>query len=102
MQGADYNKLEAAEAKRIGAKQHKNSGRNMVKGDMSNDQFVIDAKFAGKSFTLNLGVWSKICTDAMKVDKTKDPALMLVIGEGANKVRLAVIEWDVLESMING
>ena len=42
MQGADYNKLERNEAKRIGAKQHKNSGRNMVKGDMSNDTFVIE------------------------------------------------------------
>lgn len=102
MQGADYNKRERSEAKRIGAKQHKNSGRNLVKGDMSNDSFVIDAKFAAKSFTINADVWAKICTDAMRVDKGKDPALMLVIGEGTKITRLAVIEWDVLESLTNG
>ena len=103
MQGADYNKRERSEAKRIGAKPHKNSGRGEIqKGDMSNEQFVIDAKFAFKSFTLNESVWAKVCTDAMKVDRSKDPMLYLVIGEGAKTVRLAVVEYSVLEDLING
>lgn len=96
MQGADYNKLERNEAKRIGAKQHKNSGRNMVKADMSTDLFVIDAKFAKKSFTINEDIWAKICTDAMSVDKKKSPMLYLVIGN----IRLAVIEYDILEEIV--
>ena len=100
MQGADYNKAEKAEAHRIGAKLHKNSGRNMVKGDMSNDDFVIDAKFAKASFTINLDVWAKICTDTMRVDKSKAPLLYLIIGEGNKKVRLAVMEYDMLEYLL--
>ena len=97
MQGADYNKLERNEAKRIGAKQHKNSGRNMVKADMSTSDFVIDAKFADKSFTINAAVWSKTCSDAMSVDKTKSPMLYLVLG---GKTRLAVIEYSILEELL--
>lgn len=102
MQGADYNKLEKHEAKRIGARLHKNSGRNLEKGDMSTDEFVIDAKFAAKSFTINMNVWSKLCTDAMRVDKTKSPLLYLIIGEGDKKVRLAVMEYDMLEYLLEG
>lgn len=100
MQGADYNKAERNEAKRIGANLHKNSGRGMVKGDMSNDDFVIDAKFAKASFAINQDVWVKICTDAMRVDKSKAPLLYLIIGEGTKKVRLAVMEYDMLEYLL--
>jgi hypothetical protein len=102
MQGADYNKLERAEAKRIGARQHKNSGRNLEKADMSTGEFVIDAKFAKKSFTLNQDIWAKICTDTMRVDKSKSPLLYLIIGEGNQKVRLAVMEYDMLEYLLEG
>lgn len=93
----DYNKREAAEAKRIGAKIHKNSGRGMVKGDMSNDDFVIDAKFAKKTFTISRDVWGKICTDALKQDSSKSPMLLLIVGEPP--IRLAVVEYDVLEDL---
>jgi hypothetical protein len=44
---------EKSESKRIGAKQHKNSGRNTQKGDASWKNFVVDFKEVGKSFTLN-------------------------------------------------
>lgn len=94
------NKTEASELRRMGAKIHKNSGRNMVKADGNSAEFVIDVKEAGRSFTINQGTWAKICTDAMKVDRNKSPLLQLVIGEGSQKIRLSVIEWSVLEELI--
>ena len=47
---------ERSESKRIGAKQHKNSGRNNTKGDASWNNFVVDFKECSKSFTLNQDV----------------------------------------------
>jgi outer membrane phospholipase A len=89
---------ERSESKRIGAKQHKNSGRNTVKGDASWNNFVIDFKECSKSFTLNQDVWAKAVTDAIK--KNMDPALIVVLGEGTQKVRLAIIELDMLEQLV--
>jgi hypothetical protein len=86
---------EKSESKRIGAKQHKNSGRNTQKGDASWKNFVVDFKEVGKSFTLNKEVWAKATTDAMK--NGKDPAIVVVMGEGNSKVRLAIIEMSILE-----
>lgn len=94
------NKTEASELRRMGAKVHKNSGRNMIKADGSMDEFVVDIKEAGKTFSISQDVWAKICTDAMKVDKNKSPLLQLVIGEGSQKIRLSVIEWSILEDLI--
>lgn len=94
------NKSEANELRRMGAKVHKNSGRGMIKGDGSTDEFIIDVKEANKTFTLSQDVWAKICTDAMKVDRSKSPMLQLVIGEGSNKVRLSVVEWSIQEDLI--
>ena len=89
---------ERSESKRLGAKQHKNSGRNNTKGDASWNNFVIDFKECSKSFTLNQDVWAKATTDALK--KSMDPALVIVLGEGTQKVRLAIIELDMLEQLI--
>lgn len=89
---------EKSESKRIGAKQHKNSGRNTQKGDASWKNFVVDFKEVGKSFTLNKEVWAKATTDAMK--NGKDPAIVVVIGEGNSKVRLAIIEMSILEDLV--
>ena len=89
---------ERSESKRINAKQHKNSGRNMQKGDASWKDFVIDFKEVGKSFTLNKDVWAKATTDAIK--NGKDPAIFVVIGEGNSKVRLAIISVDMLEQLM--
>jgi outer membrane phospholipase A len=89
---------ERSESKRMGAKQHKNSGRNNTKGDASWNNFVIDFKECSKSFTLNQDVWAKATTDALK--KSMDPALVIVLGEGTQKVRLAIIELDMLEQLI--
>jgi hypothetical protein len=90
---------ERGELKRINAKQHKNSGRGMVKADGSNEDFVIDVKEYSKSFSINQDVWSKIVMDTMSVDRSKDPALMIVLGEGTKKIRLAIIEWEVFEQL---
>jgi len=88
---------EKSESKRIGAKQHKNSGRNTQKGDASWKNFVVDFKEVSKSFTLNKEVWAKATTDAMK--NGKDPAIVVVIGDGNSKVRLAIIEMSILEQI---
>ena len=91
---------EKSESKRIGAKQHKNSGRNTVKGDASWNNFVIDFKEVSRSFTLNKEVWAKAVTDAIK--KNMDPAIVVVLGEGNTKVRLAIVEMDILEQLVDG
>jgi hypothetical protein len=95
----DYNRRERSEAKRMGAKTTKNSGRGMVKGDGRWHRFLIDWKFAKKSFTLNKDVWSKVVTDTLKSDREKNPALIIVLGEGNDIVRLAIIEQEVLEQL---
>ena len=92
---------ERGEAKRIGAKLHKNSGRNQKKGDATWNDFIVDIKEYSKSFSISQDVWAKVVTDQMKVDKTKSPALILVLGEGNKKVRLAVIELSELERLTN-
>jgi outer membrane phospholipase A len=89
---------EKSESKRIGAKQHKNSGRNQTKGDASWNSFVIDFKEVEKSFTLNKDVWAKATTDALK--NGKDPAIVVVLGESGIKTRLAIIEMSILEQLI--
>lgn len=88
---------EQSESKRIGAKLHKNSGRNTKKGDATWQNFVVDFKEVGKSFTLNKDVWAKAVTDALK--SNGDPAIVVVIGE-TQKTRLAVIELSLLEQLL--
>jgi len=95
----DFNRRERSEAKRMGAKTTKNSGRGMVKGDGRWHNFLVDWKFAKKSFTLNKDVWSKVVTDTLKSDREKNPALIIVLGEGNDIVRLAIIEQEVLEQL---
>jgi hypothetical protein len=91
---------EMSEAKRIGASLHKNSGRNNKKGDATWNNYIIDIKEYSKSFSLNQDVWAKVVTDALKVDKSKSPALIVVLGEGSRKTRLAVVELSELERLI--
>lgn len=89
---------ERSESKRIGAKQHKNSGRNTKKGDATWENFVVDFKEVGKSFTVNKDVWAKASTDAIR--NGKDPAIVIVLGEESPKTRLAVIELGILEQLL--
>jgi len=91
---------ERSESKRIGAKQHKNSGRNTKKGDASWRGFTVDFKEYPKGITINKDVWAKACTDALK--NKNDPAIFIILGEGNSKVRLAVIEVNRLEQLTEG
>jgi hypothetical protein len=91
---------EKSESKRIGAKQHKNSGRNTQKGDATWKGFVVDFKECSKSFTINKDVWAKACTDAIKAGTDKAPAIMIILGEGNSKVRLTLIETAMLEQLV--
>ena len=90
---------EKNESKRIGAKQHKNSGRGTHKGDASWQNFTVDFKEVGKSFTLNREVWAKATTDAIR--NGNDPAIVVVIGDEGIKTRLAVIELSLLEMILD-
>jgi len=91
---------ERGEAKRIGAKLQKNSGRGKIqKGDATWRDYVIDFKEFSKSFSLTRDVWAKVVTDTLKSDKTKSPVIMLVLGE-QHKTRLAIIEWSEFERLV--
>jgi hypothetical protein len=94
------NKSERNELNRMGAKAHKNSGRGMIKGDGSMDEFVIDVKEYNKSYTVSVDSWAKICMDTMKVDRNKSPMLQLVLRDGDKTIRLSVVEWSTLEDLI--
>ena len=92
---------EKGEIKRDGAKAQKNSGRNLNKGDSIWFGCVVDYKESTRSFGITRKVWAKICTDAFTVDRNKQPVLKLILGEGNEKVRLAVVEWGFLEELLN-
>ena len=92
---------ERSEAKRDGAKQQKNSGRgNYQKGDAQWRDFIVDYKEYEKSISISQSIWAKICTDTFKVSRDKYPVLKLILGKDNNKTRLAVIEWSLLEQLI--
>lgn len=90
---------EKSESKRIGAKKHKNSGRNTKKGDATWENFTVDFKENSKSFTLNQDVWAKATTDAIR--NGNDPAIIVILGEGNKKVRLAILELAILEELVD-
>ena len=90
---------EKGESKRIGAKQHKNSGRGIKKGDATWNNFTIDFKEVSKSFTINQDVWAKAVTDAIK--NNNDPAIVVILGKDNKKVRQAILEFSILEELIN-
>ena len=91
---------ERGEAKRIGAKQHKNSGRNNKKCDATWNEYIVDFKEYEKSFSITQDVWAKAVTDCLRVDKSKSPAILLTLGT-THKIRLAIIELSELERLIN-
>ena len=92
---------ERSELKRMGAVPHKNSGRGQYqKADGNLNRFVVDVKEYKKSISLNENMWAKIVTDCLKTDNTKNPLLMLVLGDSNRKTRLAVIEWEILEELL--
>ena len=52
-------------------------------------------------FTLNQKVWAKVTTDAIKSGTNKSPALIIVLGEGTQKVRLLIAELGVIEELVD-
>jgi hypothetical protein len=95
------NLTERGEAKRDGAKQQKNSGRgNYQKGDALWSRFVVDYKEYEKSISISKAIWAKICTDTFKVSRERYPVLKLILGGDGQKTRLAVIEWALLEELV--
>ena len=88
---------ERSESKRLGAKQHKNSGRNTKKVDATWKNFTVDFKECSKSFTLNQDVWAKAVTDAIK--NNNDPAIMVILGTGNSKVRLLITEVELIDQL---
>jgi hypothetical protein len=94
---------ERGEAARDGASLQKNSGRGpYAKGDALWRGFVVDYKEYPKGFRITADMWSKICMDQLRVDRDASPVLKLVMDGGNRKVRLAVIEWEVLEALLDG
>lgn len=96
---------EKSEARRDGARLQKNSGRGQyAKGDAKTDKLLIDYKEAERSFTLNKAAWAKVCTDAVAESRRSaeplSPALKIILGTGNQKVRLAVVEWSLLEELL--
>lgn len=89
---------EKSESKRVGARQHKNSGRNTKKGDATWHNFTVDFKEYPKGFTVNQDNWAKAVTDAMR--NGNDPAIFVVLGESNKKTRLAIIELSLLEQLM--
>ena len=61
---------------------------------------IIDVKEYNKSYSISVDSWAKICTDTMKVDKSKSPMLQLILTDGNKKIRLSVLEWSILEELI--
>ena len=95
----NQNSVEQSEAKRMGAKSHKNSGRGKVqKGDATWKNFTVDYKHVSKSFTLNKDVWAKAVTDAIR--NGNDPAILVVLGDGNSKVRLMITEFEIIEQLM--
>jgi|TARA_B110000977_G_scaffold54649_1_gene74472 hypothetical protein len=89
---------ERGEIKRLGAKGIKNSGRGNKKGDATWENFTVDFKEYPKGFTVNQDNWAKATTDALR--NGNDPAIVVVLGETNRKTRLAIIELELLEQMI--
>lgn len=91
---------EQSEAKRAGAKLHRNSGRGWIeKGDANLGPFLVDFKEANKSFTLNRAVWAKVQTDALRMRMI--PTLGVALGETeAEKVRLWVLSDTMFKEML--
>ena len=90
---------ERSEIKRLGAKGIKNSGRGTKKGDATWEGFTVDFKEYPKGFTVNQDNWAKAVTDAVR--NGNDPAIVVVLGEGNKKTRLAIIELSLLEQLMD-
>jgi len=91
---------ERGEAKMDGASLQKNSGRgDYEKGDAKWRGFLVDYKEYPKGIRITPEMWAKVCTDAMRTDRSTSPVLKVIMEAGGKKIRLAIIEWEVLEEL---
>lgn len=96
----DYEK-EKLEIRKIGGQPIKNSGRGIRKGDFTWKIFVGDIKLRMKSISVSQGTWAKVCSDTLKTDANSFPLLVAVLGGDQTKTRLAVIEFSLLEELVD-
>lgn len=93
---------ERGEARRDGAKLQKNSGRGQFsKGDATWKMFLIDYKEYSKSFSVTLKEWAKVCRDAARTGLDSYPLIKVVLGPDEKKIRLGVLEWSMLEELVD-
>ena len=65
--------------KRLGIRQHPNSGAGRIKFDGSNEDAVVEVKDANKSFTMNASYLNSIYVNAIK--QSKDAVLLIQFPE---------------------
>jgi hypothetical protein len=75
----------------------------LIKSNFSTEGILMsersELKEYSKSYSISQDSWAKIVSDTMRVDRKKNPALMVVLGSKHKKVRLAIIEWEVFEQL---
>jgi hypothetical protein len=96
--------MEKEEIRRDGGKPQKNSGRGKIqKADAILEPFCYDIKEYKKSFSVSREVWAKICSDAYQSGNglfgRYEPAIKIVLGEPNSKIRLWLIEDDMMKEM---
>jgi hypothetical protein len=90
---------EKEEIRRDGAKPQKNSGRGKIqKADGILEPFCYDIKEYEKSFSISREVWAKICDDAFTSGR-REPAIKVVLGRENSKVRLWIVEEQMMNQM---
>lgn len=96
--GADYNKLEAKQAKRDGAVVVANSGRGMRKGDARTDDFLIDYKFTEKaSYSLGVKDYQKFKIQSYS-DGDRQPVVVVIFDQFKEEV--AMVDWQYLKDLV--
>ena len=96
--GADYNILEAKQAKRDGATLVANSGRGQRKGDARTDELLIDYKFTEKaSYSLGVKAYQAFKKQAY-ADGDRQPVVVALYTEHGEEV--AMVDWQYLRDLI--
>jgi hypothetical protein len=91
---------EKEQAKRLGGRLQKNSGRGKVKkGDIILGRFLIDLKEYSKSFSLSRKVWAKVNSDAW-LSGNMEPALNVILSDDDGTVRLMVFDEEMGKAMM--
>ena len=93
-------RTESEEIKRDKAKAVKNSGRGFMKGDAVLNEFVIDYKHNGKTYTLTRDAWIKMRKDSFR-NGHRHPCISVVLGDNSD-TKVAIIDWDVFIGLIPG